>query len=114
MSEVESGRWLASQRRSRQRRLVAARQRVRRRISLRSGVALMCVMALGGGVALANQTSDVQRKLGVSADGVMGPQTKRAIKRFHFKRKIFLSAIREGEIERDGGSVGIGPLGTLK
>jgi lysozyme family protein len=45
-------------------------------------VAIGAVLVVGGTVAVANQTSDVQAKLGVTADGVMGPQTKRAIKRF--------------------------------
>ncbi len=82
MSEVDIDRWLESQRRSRSRRFAAARQAARRRFGRRSAVSLLCVMAMGGGAALANQTSEVQSKLGVSADGVMGPQTKRAVKRY--------------------------------
>lgn len=45
-------------------------------------VAIGAVLVTGGTFAVANQTSDVQAKLGVTADGVMGPQTKRAIKRY--------------------------------
>ena len=45
-------------------------------------VAIGAVLVVGGTFAVANQTADVQAKLGVTADGVMGPQTKRAIKRF--------------------------------
>ncbi len=45
-------------------------------------VAIGAVLVVGGTMAVANQTSDVQAKLGVTADGVMGPQTKRAIKRY--------------------------------
>ena len=44
--------------------------------------AVVATLMLGSSAASANQTADVQRKLGVPADGVMGPQTKRAIKRF--------------------------------
>ena len=40
-------------------------------------VLTMCVTS-----AAANQTADVQRQLGVTADGVMGAKTKRAIKRY--------------------------------
>lgn len=47
-----------------------------------TGVAIAAILVVGGMTAVANQTSDVQTKLGVTADGVMGPQTKRAIKRF--------------------------------
>jgi peptidoglycan hydrolase-like protein with peptidoglycan-binding domain len=75
-------RWIESRRRSRSRRFAAARQAARRRFGRRSTIALMCTMALGTGAALANQTADVQRKLGITADGVAGPQTKRAVKRF--------------------------------
>ena len=46
------------------------------------GVAIAAMLTVGGTFAVANQTSDVQEKLGVTADGVMGPQTKRAIKRY--------------------------------
>jgi peptidoglycan hydrolase-like protein with peptidoglycan-binding domain len=74
--------WLESRRRSRRRRFAAARREERHRLGRRSTIALLCVMALGSGAALANQTSDVQHKLGVAADGVMGPQTRHAVKRF--------------------------------
>lgn len=77
----------------------------RRRVSSggrRAVVAAGCVLALGAGGAVAHETSTsskrartastssqagydvkaVQRKLGITADGVAGPQTRRAIKRF--------------------------------
>jgi peptidoglycan hydrolase-like protein with peptidoglycan-binding domain len=93
--------WLDSQRRSRSRRLAALRAR-RRRWSLRSGagVALASLTVAAGGAFAAGSTGGatarpassartgtstvkaVQRALGITADGVIGPQTRRAIKRF--------------------------------
>jgi peptidoglycan hydrolase-like protein with peptidoglycan-binding domain len=84
--------WLESLRVSRARRFAANRAR-RRRWSGRSGVgALLATLTLAAGGAFAqNQTSSsaptpsvaqIQRALGVAADGIVGPQTRRAIKRF--------------------------------
>jgi peptidoglycan hydrolase-like protein with peptidoglycan-binding domain len=93
--------WLDSQRRSRGRRLAALRAR-RRRWSLRSGlgVALASLTVATGGAFAAGSTGGtsaphasaatasrstvkaVQRALGITADGVIGPQTRRAIRRF--------------------------------
>jgi hypothetical protein len=95
--------WRDSQRRSRGRRVAALRAR-RRRWSLRSGlgVALASLtVATGGALAAgsaggttapttsasssktsASTIKAVQRALGITADGVAGPQTRRAIKRF--------------------------------
>jgi Transglycosylase-like domain/Putative peptidoglycan binding domain len=97
----ESRLWLDSQRRSRGRRLATLRAR-RRRWSLRSGLgvalASLTVAAGGafaqgstGGTAAPKKSSSaaskstvkaVQRALGIPADGIAGPQTRRAIKRF--------------------------------
>jgi hypothetical protein len=93
VSEVDVGRWLESQRRSRARRFAAARVAARRRFGRRSTIVLLCVMALGSGAALANQTADVQAKLGISADGVNGPQTKRAVKRFQRAHGLVVDGI---------------------
>ncbi len=87
-------RWLESQRRSRRRRFAAARVATRRRLGRRGGTTLIAVMALSGGAAVAQQgaapqqavTSSgvqaVQGALGITVDGLVGPQTRRAIKRF--------------------------------
>jgi peptidoglycan hydrolase-like protein with peptidoglycan-binding domain len=88
-----SERWLESQSRSRRRRFAAARQAARRRFGRRSVAGLLCVMALGSGAALASQTADVQRKLGVAADGVNGPQTIRAVKRFQRAHGLLVDGI---------------------
>jgi lysozyme family protein len=87
--------WLASKRRSRARRGDAVR-RLRRMRGRRSALAVLgASLALAGG-AMAESTAPsaskaiapgvdvaaVQRALGIPADGVVGPQTRRAIRRF--------------------------------
>jgi len=84
--------WLESLRTSRARRFAANRAR-RRRWSGRSGIgALLATLTLAAGGAFAqSQTSSsagtpsvaqIQSALGVAADGIVGPQTRRAIRRF--------------------------------
>ena len=91
--------WLASLRESRARRFAANRTR-RRRWSGRTGAAVALgtlsiaaggALAQGTGGAAAGQTSTqtsqstvvaVQRALGITADGIYGPQTRRAVRRF--------------------------------
>jgi hypothetical protein len=93
--------WLESQRRSRQRRAAAQRSR-RRRWSGRAaaGVALASLTLASAGAMAADSVGGAQaaraaaprpakaaivaaqRKLGIRADGIAGPQTRRALKRF--------------------------------
>jgi peptidoglycan hydrolase-like protein with peptidoglycan-binding domain len=89
--------WLASQRRSRTRRAEAVR-RLRRLRGRRSGIAVLGVSLVFAGGAMAETTSTsatkaravapgvdvatVQRALGIPADGIAGPQTRRAIRSF--------------------------------
>jgi peptidoglycan hydrolase-like protein with peptidoglycan-binding domain len=89
-------RWLESHRRSRSRRFAAARAATHRRLKRRGSIALIAAMTLGSGAALAAGTtqssptaatasptvSAIQRALGIPADGISGPQTRRAVKRF--------------------------------
>ena len=56
-------------------------------------VAMTAVLTIGVATAEANQVEDVQRKLGITADGVMGPQTKRAIKRFQRRRGLTVDGV---------------------
>jgi peptidoglycan hydrolase-like protein with peptidoglycan-binding domain len=87
-----------SQRRSRARRFAAARAR-RRRWSARSAVGVLAAsltVAAGGALAQGSTTGAtsapaapkkvsvkaIQGALGIPADGIAGPQTRRAIKRF--------------------------------
>lgn len=91
-----SDRWLESQRASRARRFAAARARVRARLRRRGTIALMAALALGGGVAVAAshpQTTAVQTELGIPADGIAGPQTKRAVKRFQRANGLIVDGI---------------------
>jgi Transglycosylase-like domain/Putative peptidoglycan binding domain len=93
--------YFASRRQSRLRRAEAARSR-RFRLRRRGGaVALVAIMAVAGGAAPAQETGGVeagvgvlerggtgpgvtalQQRLGIAADGVFGPQTARAVRRF--------------------------------
>jgi hypothetical protein len=86
--------WLESQRRSRSRRFAAARARRRRR-SGRTALGVLAAsltVAAGGAVAQSGGTpaapartvsvATVQRALGITADGIAGPQTRRALKAF--------------------------------
>jgi hypothetical protein len=89
--------WLASQRRSRGRRAEAAR-RLRWLRGRRAAIAVLgASLALAGGATAATTATQssakksvapgvdvaaVQRALGITADGVFGPQSKRAVKRF--------------------------------
>jgi hypothetical protein len=92
--------WLESQRRSRGRRFAAIR-RLRRQRGRRAGLGvLLASLSLAAGGALAADGSggtsagsqavraaggtvvQLQRALGLTADGIYGPQTRRAVRRF--------------------------------
>jgi lysozyme family protein len=98
--------WLASKRRSRARRAEAAR-RLRWMRGRRTGLAVLgASLALAGG-AMAESTSPsatravapgvdvaaVQRALGIPADGIVGPQTRRAIRRFQRANGLVVDGI---------------------
>jgi hypothetical protein len=92
-------------------------QRARRRRAASGGrrvvVAAGCILALGAGGAVAHETTSsgqraraastsssagydvkaVQRKLGITADGVAGPQTRRAIKRFQKRNGLTVDGV---------------------
>jgi peptidoglycan hydrolase-like protein with peptidoglycan-binding domain len=88
--------WLQSQRRSRSRRIEAARRL--RRLRGRRSLAAMALVSLTFAAGVAPAATDrqaakvvrssgstvaaVQRALGIPADGIYGPQTRRAVRRF--------------------------------
>ena len=100
------GPWLASLSASRRRRAEAARQARRRRAGRGGGAALLAAMTLAAGGAVAQDgpattksattgstVVAVQRALGVSADGVIGPITRRAIRNYQRNHGLVVDGI---------------------
>ena len=102
------GPWLASLSASRRRRAEAKRQARRRRAGRGGGAALLACMTLvaGGAVAAdgpassgaravssASGTVALQRALGVAADGVIGPVTRRAIRNYQRNHGLVVDGI---------------------
>jgi hypothetical protein len=98
--------WLASLSASRRRRADAARQARRRRAGRGGGVALLAAMTLAAGGAVAQDGAPtgkvavsgstvvaLQRALGVSADGVIGPVTRRAIRNYQRNQGLAVDGI---------------------
>ena len=111
-------RWLQSTMDSRRRRRDAARARLRRLRGRTAVGALVAAMTLASGVALAHErpreraaqpsttggqslkygargtaVASVQRRLGLTPDGVFGPATERAVKRFQRRRGLTADGI---------------------
>jgi peptidoglycan hydrolase-like protein with peptidoglycan-binding domain len=100
------GPWLASLSASRRRRAEAKRQARRKRAGRGGGAALLAAMTLAAGGAVAQDgppttrsaTSGstvvaLQRALGVSADGVIGPVTRRAIRNYQRNQGLQVDGI---------------------
>jgi hypothetical protein len=98
--------WLASLRNSRRRRAEVARQARRRRAGRGGGVALLACMTLVAGGAVAQDGAPatksavsgstvvaLQQALGVSADGVIGPVTRRAIRNYQRNQGLTVDGI---------------------
>jgi hypothetical protein len=98
--------WLASLRASRRRRAEAARQARRKRAGRGGASALLVSMTLVAGVAVAQDGAPaakvarsgstvvaLQRALGVPADGVIGPVTRRAIRRYQRKQGLVVDGV---------------------
>lgn len=95
------------------RRVKRARRRRATSGGRRAVVAAGCVLALGAGGAVAHETTAsgkrargaatssaagydvkaVQRKLGITADGIVGPQTRRAVKRFQKRNGLTVDGV---------------------
>ncbi len=101
--------WLASKRRSRARRAAAARS-LRRLRGRRSGIAVLGASLALAGAAMAETTSSsggaaasasvrgsgvvaLQRALGIPADGIYGPQTRRAVRAFQRSHGLVVDGI---------------------
>ena len=104
--------WLESQRRSRARRAAARRARRRQR-GHRSGVVVAAVsltLATGGAIAAGGtggtvaapgagtqtygvSVAAIQRALGITADGIYGPQTRAAVRRFQRAHGLIVDGI---------------------
>ena len=102
-------RWERSRERSHRRRLLALRRRRRQRGSRSVALVLVAALTLGAGGALAAPTGDastvlkkgsrggavvqLQQKLDVPADGVFGPQTERAVKRYQRSKGLVVDGV---------------------
>jgi peptidoglycan hydrolase-like protein with peptidoglycan-binding domain len=102
--------WIASKRRSRSRRAEAARA-LRRMRGRRSAVAVLGASLVLAGGAMAHSTSStsggaaaassvrgsgvaaLQRALGIPADGIYGPQTRRAVRTFQRSHGLVVDGV---------------------
>ena len=100
------GPWLASLSASRRRRAEAARLARRKRAGRGGGVALLAAMTLAAGGAVAQDgpattrtattgstVAALQSALGIPADGVYGPQTRRAVRAYQRNHGLAVDGI---------------------
>ncbi|MBB4664467.1 transglycosylase family protein [Conexibacter arvalis] len=106
---VHPERWERSRERSHARRLLALRRRRRKRGSRSLAAILAAALTLGAGGAFAASTGDastvlkkgsrgavvvqLQQKLDIPADGVFGPQTAKAVRRYQRSKGLAVDGV---------------------
>ncbi|HEV2819286.1 MAG TPA: transglycosylase family protein [Solirubrobacteraceae bacterium] len=113
------------ERATRERRLRRARRQWRERIARRGAVVTVCVLTVMSGAAFAHERASserpaavrgssvraVQEALGITADGIYGPRTRRAVRAFQRRKGLSVDGIVGPQTRRALGLRGGGSSG---